>query len=197
MPIQRTKRKIQRIPPSTVTLNESPIPEESSSVALEPDSEAPATRLSLPITTDGRIDAARLRDKTKSALRVALSDPALPVALGTPSLDTVSTVSAEDAALVKTITDSLFMGVSAASVLLAKRAGFKNEHAIHLVWDDNEKTQVAPLTGKIAQKWLPMLNGKYRDECLLGYQVITIIAMKIQLMREAAAQPARAEQQAS
>lgn len=141
----------------------------------------------MPVTTDGRIDVTRLREKTKSALRLALSDPALSVALGTPSLET-SAISEEDAALVKTITDSAFMGVSAASVLIARRAGFRPEHAALLVWDADEKNSVAPLTGKIARKWLPMLDGKYRDECLLGYQVITILAMKIQLMREASAQ---------
>jgi hypothetical protein len=139
----------------------------------------------MPVTSDGRIDVTRLREKTKSALRVALSDPALSVALGAPALD--ASASGEDVALIAQLTDSVFTGVSALSVALAMRSGYRAEFARVLVWDEKEKATVAPLTSKVARKYLPMLDGKYRDEILLGYQVVSIIAAKIMLLREAAA----------
>jgi len=185
----RKERKIRRIPPSV-----------SSEVALAPDEPSiespnetpidsgPTTkRIAVPITSDGRIDVTGLREKTKVALRHALSDPSLSASLGTPTLESVQ--SSEDAALVAQLTDSLFTGVSALSVALAMRAGYRPEHARVLVWDEKEKATVAPMTSKVVNKYLPMLEGKYREEILLGYQVLTIIGAKIILLREVAKQP--------
>lgn len=145
----------------------------------------------MPVTDDGRIDVTSLREKTKSALRHALSDPSLPSALGMSESTAPDMLSAEDAMLVTAVADGVFNTVGLVSVLAAKRFGFKPEHAAIMAWSPEEKQAVAPLTGKIARKYLPMLDGKYRDECLLGYMVLNIVAAKIVLLRETAALASR------
>lgn len=180
-------RRIQRIPPSS---------EPSSEVALddtntdEPTSSAeePATRkLPLTLTNDGRIDVPRLREKTRDALRHALSDPALPVALGI-NAPGESTASAEDAAILNQVTHTLFAGVSALSMAVAARAGFRPEDFRHLEWTADEIAVAGPLAAKIANKRLmPLLSEEWRDEIMLGYICLSILGKKIVLMRESAA----------
>lgn len=186
----RKERKIKRIPPSSTSSevaldDETPLASESPASDQEPATQ----RLSMPVTSDGRIDVSRLREKTRDALRQALSDPELPVALG---MSSTVTESGEDAAILAQLTSSLFTGVSALSVAFAMRAGYRSEHARVMVWTEDELKAVAPLTGKIAKKrLLPLISEEYRDECLLGYQIISIIGAKIMLLRETAKMPAQ------
>lgn len=192
---RKAERKIRRIPPSSESGSEVALDEQIPTAADAAVDQEPATqRLSMPVMSDGRIDVTRLREKSKSALRQALSDPALPVALGITSGDSPTVDSAENAALLKDITHNLFTGVSALSVALAMRSGFPVHAARVMIWDEKEINTIAPLTGKIAQKrLLPLLGEEYRDEILLSYQVLSIIGAKIILLREAAKHPPQTE----
>lgn len=187
----RKERNIRRIPPTS-----------SSEVALDDgtpvaptatEQESATQRLSLPVTSDGRIDVARLRAKSKSALRHALSDPALPVALGITSSDSPAVDSAEAALVMKQITAALFTGVSAVSVAFAMRSGYPPRAASAMMWNPDDVAAVTPLTSKVIQKRLmPLLSDEWRDEAILAYQVVSIIGAKVMLLREAATHPPHA-----
>jgi len=151
----------------------------------------------LPVTADGRIDGDRLREKTRAALRRALSDPGLSVALGVPAvaIGPAGSSSPDDAAL-SMIAGAVYDGASALLVFLAARSGMPVDHARVLAFTPDEKRTLEAPTARVIQKYLPDLGGKYQDELVLALALTNVIAGKVVLMRSQPAQaaPIQAEQ---
>ena len=181
--------RLSRIPSSsgsTVALDE---PNEDATPSGEPasvDQEAAATqRITMPVGSDGRIDAARLREKTRAALRHALSDPALPAALG---MSEPATANATDP-LINTIAGAVYDGASALLIWLAHtRFKISAQHAVLLGFTPEDKTLLQAPTAAVIAKYLPDLGGKYQEELILALALTNVIAGKVVAMRTAIAQ---------
>lgn len=183
MPKPSARRNLAVIPQSE------PDPASPEPSAEPADNEAnPTSRLTLPLSADGRVDIGRLREKTKQSLRRALSDPGLSVALGTSA----DGVAATDDAAIGMVVSAIYDGVSALSVYLAHRAGYPIERCAVLAFTADEKRSLEPATARVVNKYLPDLGGQYRDELVLALALTNVIAGKIIMLRSQPAQPAEA-----
>jgi hypothetical protein len=145
----------------------------------EPESDALA-RLSVPLSPDGTVDASRLRERTKDALRKALLDPKLAESLGV-----TGAASSQDAKVMAQIANGLYDGVSALAIAMARRAGYSIQQASVLLFTADEKAMLAEPTVRVVNKHFPDFGGKYRDEIVLAFALTNIIAAKVMLLRAA------------
>ena len=135
-----------------------------------------APRLSVQLTTDGRIAWDRMRPQTQEQLRAALAGS--PLASVTTS--DAPAPDAFDPALCAVAYDAL----STLMVGLARRSGYTEDQAVVMRFSDAEKDALGGPTSKVLNKYLPA--GKYQDELMLGVLLTTIIAGKLTMLRRSA-----------
>lgn len=158
-----------------------------------------APRLSLQLTEDGkRIAFDRMRPQTREQLRTVFNDSTFQKEFDlAPAQGGTADASIDSASLAGV----LYGGLSTIMVGLAQRSGYTREQAAVLGFTGAEVEQLAPITGKVLDKYLP--SGKYQDELLLGLMLTTVISGKLALLKKSAAvvhmvppTPSRAAQEA-
>lgn len=171
------------VEPSQVTGPETPSASEPlASVVAEPATPA-VERLAVTLRADGTIETESMRSGTRDKLKKALSDGSLAARLGLSS----SPVAGGDAAFfVPEVCGILYDSISKLMIAFAVRAGFPAQNAIDVLpFTPEEKAALAPITGKVLDKWLP-IGGKYQDEALLGMMLFGIVNGKLALLRKPA-----------
>jgi len=152
--------------------------ESAAPVASQNEPDESPSRITMPVTIDGTIDTTRLRDRTKDALRKALLDPKLAESLGVANPSSI-----EDVKIMSQIANGLYDGLSALSIAMARRAGYTIDQASVLMFTPDEKSVLTDPTARVINKYLPDLGGKYRDELLLSFTLLNIIAAKVMILR--------------
>lgn len=94
-----------------------------------------------------------------------------------------------DAATIDTGFDPTMIGIAydalnSLMIGLARRQGYTAEQSQVLAFTSAEKEALAPLTAKVANKWIPV--GKYQEELMLALMITTTIAGKLTLLRRSA-----------
>jgi hypothetical protein len=137
-------------------------------------------RLSVQLDEGGRIAWDRMRPATREQLTKVLSDPAVAQQLGTAAPGAASAPGLESTMLAGVI----YNAASSLMVALARRSGYTAEQASVLSFNSAEVEQLAPLTGKVLDKWLPA--GKYQDELMLALALTATVGGKISMLRKSA-----------
>lgn len=137
-------------------------------------------RLSVQLDDNGRIAWDRMRPATREQLAKVLADPQVSQLTGQPA----------PAAAAPGIESTMLAGViynaaSSLMVALARRSGYTAEQAAVLSFTNPEVEQLAPLTAKVLDKWLPA--GKYQDEMMLALALVATVGGKVSLLRKSAA----------
>lgn len=149
-----------------------------------PGSKAPQERidrLAVTLREDGTIETEGMRAGTKDRLKKALSDESLGERLGLSA--SMHQPIAGDAFFDPTVCGVLYDTVSRLMVVIATRSGYTPEQAASvLAFTPDEKTMLAPLTGKVLDRWIPV-GGKYKDETMLALALFGIVNAKVIALR--------------
>jgi len=180
----RSKAAKRRSSPAT----ETPItsaPEVSREVNHQEHAAAAATqteRLALPLNEDGTIDTESMRSTTRERLKTAFSDPSLAGKLGLQSEQPRSA----ETLFTPMVCSILYEAASGVAMAIAvSRGGYTPEQASVLKFTRDEVETLAPLTGRVLDKWIPS-SAKYQDEAMLALALFGIINGKLAMLRRPA-----------
>jgi hypothetical protein len=145
--------------------------------------------LSLILDDDGKIDTSSMRSATRERLTAALADQSLFSRLGMSG----------NGSMHQPVNDSLFdanvcaiLYGAAGSIMaaIAVKSGYPVDQVVAVVpFTPAEIETLAPLTGKVLDKWIPV-SGKYKDEAMLGLALFGIVNAKLaQLKKPAQVRP--------
>lgn len=187
--VARSKRTTPAKPADTPEQPAAPVAEPAPTPAADTPA-AEVKRLSLILDDDGKIDTSSMRSATRERLTAALADQSLFSRLG---------MNAGNGSMHQPVNDSLFdanvcaiLYGAAGSIMaaIAVKSGYPADQVLAVVpFTPAEVETLAPLTGKVLDKWIPV-SGKYKDEAMLGLALFGIVNAKLaQLKRPAQVRP--------
>jgi hypothetical protein len=149
-------------------------------------------RLAVLLGKDGRIEVDSMRSATKEKLKAALQDDSLRARLG--MVTGPGSVEPIDTLFDANVCAILYGAASSIMVAVAVKQGYPVDQAQSVIpFTKDEVNTLAPLTGKVLDKWIPT-SGKYKDEAILALALFGIVNGKFaQLKRPATVHPFRVE----
>jgi hypothetical protein len=187
--VPRSKRTTPAKPADTPEQPAAPVAEPAPTPPAADTPAAEVKRLSLILDDDGKIDTSSMRSATRERLTAALADQSLFSRLGMSG----------NGSMHQPVNDSLFdanvcaiLYGAAGSIMaaIAVKSGYPVDQVVAVVpFTPAEIETLAPLTGKVLDKWIPV-SGKYKDEAMLGLALFGIVNAKLaQLKKPAQVRP--------
>jgi len=146
---------------------------ESSDVVAEFPS--PVERVTLPLTSSGRLDLDRVRASTREKLTRMLDDPDLSAKLGIAPQREASAPAVFDASICGVLYDA----IGRVLALVVIRSGFPPDQAGAMLFTADEKAALAGPTGKVLDKYLGSSTLKYQDEIALCLALGSVLTGKL------------------
>jgi hypothetical protein len=133
------------------------------------------------LDNEGRIEVDSMRSATKDKLKTALQDPTL---LGRLGIVGGATAPPADTLFDTNVCAILYGATGSIMAAVAVKAGYPVDQVLAVVpFTPGEIETLAPLTGKVLDKWIPM-SGKYKDEAILGLALFGIINAKLAQLKK-------------